>query len=234
MIMKKKVVNFTYYFWFFLLLFFIPISSGLFARGIFELLSSREFSSLMNFKITAEYSYYLSLILSLTTTMLVIVYLKKRFMLFEIEKDNNGTAFWMTIICYLLTQHIQIYFYPKWWNINKEKTLNYDLLKNTVETYSELYTFFLPHMSNAFFLFFAIQILIWISDIEKNFKEIRLLFKKLFFTKEELEKILDYKTEVPLEKKEEYKEKKESFLSQKKLFTYSDYKQFMKNIQLEN
>ncbi|WP_291725775.1 hypothetical protein [Bernardetia sp.] len=235
--MKKKVINFTYYFWFFVLLFAIPISCALFAGGIAELIRSKnEYVSFFLGKKAIDYGYpyFISLVLSLISSMLVVVYLKKRFMLFEIEKNNHGTLFWMIIACYLITQHIQIYFYPNWWVDNVKESLDYELLGNVTKKTSNLYVYILPHLLNTFFLFFAIQLLIWISDIEKSFKEVRLLFKKLFFTKEELQKIIDYKIEVPIENKDEFEEQKEFFLNQKKYFTYSDYKHFRKKIQFEN
>lgn len=238
--MKKKVLNLTYYFWFFLLLFAIPISCALFAEGILKLffLKNKYLLSLFqNGKLDYSVSYYLSLGLSLAATMLVVVFLKRRFMLYDLEKNNVGTLFWMVNACYLLTQHIQMYFFEKWWkydNYTRLRSLDIDLLENALVDYSNLYVYILPHLLNAFFLFFAIQILIWISDIEQNFRSVRLILRKIFFTKEEFEKIIDYKITVPIDKENEFKHEKEVFLNQKKYFTYSDYRYFIKKVQFEN
>jgi hypothetical protein len=237
--MKKKVLNFTYYFWFFLLLLIIPISCGLFAEGILKLFFLKNdylIFLFQNGELDYGISYYISLPLSLTATMLIVIFLKKRFMLYEIEKNNSKTLFWIINACYLLTQHVQMYFFEKWWkydNYNRLKSLDIGLLENILADYSNLYIYILPHLLNAFFLFFALQMLIWISDIEKNFKAIRLILRKIFFTKEELEKIIDYKITVPLDKTEEFKTEKEIFLNQKKHFTYSDYKHFHNKMQFE-
>ncbi|WP_338791953.1 hypothetical protein [Bernardetia sp. MNP-M8] len=238
--MKKKVLNLTYYFWFFLVLFAIPISCALFAEGILKLFFLKNqylLSLFQNGKLDYSVPYYISLALSLGATMLVVIFLKRRFMLYDLEKNNVGTLFWIVNICYLLTQHIQMYFFEKWWkydNYTRLRSLDIDLLENALADYSNLYVYILPHLLNAFFLFFAIQTLIWISDIEENFKTVRLILRKVFFTKEELEKIIDYKTDVPVDKEIEFKHEKEVFLSQKKYFTYSDYKHFIKKVQLEN
>ena len=238
--MKKKVLNLTYYFWFFLVLFAIPISCALFAEGILKLFFLKNqylLSLFQNGKLDYSVPYYISLALSLGATMLVVIFLKRRFMLYDLEKNNVGTLFWIVNICYLLTQHIQMYFFEKWWkydNYTRLRSLDIELLGNALADYSNLYVYILPHLLNAFFLFFAIQTLIWISDIEENFKIVRLILRKVFFTKEELEKIIDYKTDVPVDKEIEFKHEKEIFLNQKKYFTYSDYKHFIKKVQLEN
>lgn len=238
--MKKKVLNLTYYFWFFLLLFVIPISSALFAEGVLKLffLKNKYLLSLFqNGKLDYSVSYYLSLGLSLVATMLVVVFLKRRFMLYDLEKNNIGTLFWMVNACYLLTQHVQMYFFEKWWkydNYTRLRSLDIDLIENALVDYSNLYVYILPHLLNAIFLFFAIQILIWISDIEANFRTVRLLLRKVFFTKEELEKIIDYKIAIPINKENEFKHEKEVFLNQKKYFNYYDYKQFIKKVQFED
>ncbi len=238
--MKKKVLNLTYYFWFFLVLFAIPISCALFAEGILKLFFLKNqylLSLFQNGKLDYSVPYYISLALSLGATMLVVIFLKRRFMLYDLEKNNVGTLFWIVNICYLLTQHIQMYFFEKWWkydNYTRLRSLDIELLENALADYSNLYVYILPHLLNAFFLFFAIQTLIWISDIEENFKIVRLILRKVFFTKEELEKIIDYKTDVPVDKEIEFKHEKEIFLNQKKYFTYSDYKHFIKKVQLEN
>ncbi|PIY08313.1 MAG: hypothetical protein COZ18_12940 [Flexibacter sp. CG_4_10_14_3_um_filter_32_15] len=238
--MKKKVLNLTYYFWFFLLLVVIPISCAFFAEGLLKLFFLKNDYLVSLFwaeKIDYGFPYYISLALSLTATVLVVIFLKKRFMLYEIEKNNNGTIFWIINACYLLTQHIQMYFFEKWWkydNYTKLKSIDSKLLENTLAEYSNLYVYILPHLLNAFFLFFALQVLIWISDIEKNFRSVRLILKKIFFSKDEMEKILDYKIAVPIDKENEFKNEKEVFLNQKKYFTYSDYKQFIKKVQFKN
>ncbi|WP_375560545.1 hypothetical protein ACE193_23085 [Bernardetia sp. OM2101] len=238
--MKTKVFNLSYYFWFFLLFIIIPISCALFAEGILKLFFLKNqylLSLFQNGKLDYGISYYISLALSLVATMLVVVFLKKRFMLYEIEKNNSGTIFWIINACYLLTQHIQMYFFEKWWkydNYTRLRSIDSKLLENALADYSNLYVYILPHLLNAFFLFFAIQLLIWISDIEESFRTVRLILRKVFFTKEELEKIIDYKIDVPIGKEEEFKNQKEVFLNQKKYFTYSDYKHFIKKVQLEN
>jgi hypothetical protein len=237
--MKKKVLNLTYYFWFFLFLFVIPISSALFAEGILKLffLKNKYMLSLFqNGKLDYGVAYYISLALSLPTTMLVVVFLKRRFMLYDLEKNNVGTLFWLINVCYLLTQHVQMYFFEKWWkydNYTRLRSLDIELLENAISEYSNLYVYILPHLLNAFFLFFAIQTLIWISDIEENFKAIRLILRKVFFTKEELEKIIDYKINVPINKEELFEKEKENLLNQKTYFTYSDYRQFYNKVQFE-
>lgn len=238
--MKKKVLNLTYYFWSFLLLFIIPIGSALFAEGILKLFFLKNqylLSLFQNGKLDYSVPHYISLALSLPTTMLVVVFLKKRFMLYDLEKNNIGTLFWMVNACYLLTQHVQMYFFEKWWkydNYNRLKSLDIDILENILANYSNLYVYILPHLLNAFFLFFAIQILIWISDIEYNFKTVRLILRKVSFTKEELEKIIDYKITVPIDKEEEFKNQKEIFLAQSNYFTYSDYRHFHNKVQFED
>ncbi len=238
--MKKKVLNLTYYFWFFLLLFVIPISCGLLAEGILELFFIKNpyiLSLFQNGKLDYGLPYYISLSVSLLATMLVVVYLKRRFMIYDLEKNNIGTLFWIVNACYLLTQHIQMYFFEKWWkyeNYNKLKSLDIELLENALAEYSNLYVYILPHLLNAFFLFFAIQVLIWISDIEASFKTVRLILRKIYFTKEELEKIIDYKIKVPIDREIEFAEEKAFFLDQKKYFTYSDYRQFLKKVQFDS
>jgi len=237
--MKKKVLNLTYYFWFFLVLIVIPISCAFFAEGLLKLVFLKNEYMVSLFwaeKIDYGFSYYISLALSLVATMLVIVFLKKRFMLYNLEKNNITTLFWMINASYLLTQHIQMYFFEKWWkydNYTRLRSIDSTLLENALSDYSNLYVYILPHLLNAFFVFFVIQILMWISDIEENFRTVRLILRKIFFTKEELEKIIDYKMPVPLEKAEEFKHQKEVFLSQKKHFTYSDYRQFQSKVKLE-
>ncbi len=237
--MKKKVLNFTYFFWFFLFLFAIPVSCGLFSEGILKLFFLKNqyiLSFFQNGKLDYGLPYHISLLLSLPTTMLVIIFLKKRFMLYNLEKNNRSTLFWIVSACYLLTQHIQMYFFEKWWkydNYSRLKSLDIDLLENVLAEYSHLYIYILPHLLNAFFIFFAIQILIWISDIEENFKCVRLILRRVFFSKEELEKVIDYKIEVPLNKQELFEYQKEIFLGQKKLFTYSDFKEFQNKVQFE-
>jgi hypothetical protein len=237
--MKKKVLNLTYYFWFFLFLFVIPISCALFAEGILKLffLKNKYLLSLFqNGKLDYGVPYYISLALGLPTTMLVIIFLKRRFMLYDLEKNNVGTLFWIINACYLLTQHIQMYFFEKWWkydNYTRLRSLDIDLLENVLVDYSNLYVYILPHLLNAFFLFFALQVLIWISDIEKNFRAIRLILKKIFFSKDEMEKIIEYKIAIPVSKEEEFKHEKDVFLGQKKHFTYADYRQFHNKVQFE-
>ena len=238
--MKKRVLNLTYYFWFFLLLFIIPISCAFFAEGLLKLFFLKNQYLVSLFwaeKIDYGLSYYVSLALSLPTTMLVIFLLKKRFMIYDLEKNDTGTLFWIINACYLLTQHIQIYFFEKWWkydNYTRLRSIDSKLLEDALSEYSNLYVYILPHLLNACFLFFAIQILIWISDIEENFKTVRLLLRKVFFSKEEIEKIIDYRIAIPIDKEEEFKSEKEVFLSQKEYFTYSDYKQFIKKVQFES
>lgn len=235
--MKKKVINLTYYFWFFLLLFVIPIACAFFAEGILKLffLKNKYLLSLFqNGKLDYGVPYYISLALSLPTTMLVVIFLKRRFMIYDLEKNNIGTLFWIINACYLLTQHIQMYFFEKWWkydNYTRLRSLDIDLLEHALIDYSNLYVYILPHLLNAFFLFFAIQVLIWISDIEANFKAVRLLLRKVFFSKEEFEKIIDYKIATPVDKNDELIKTKEEFLSKKEYFTYSDYKHFLKKVQ---
>lgn len=237
--MKKRVLNLTYYFWFFLLLIVIPISCAFFAEGLLKLFFLKNDYLVSLFwaeKIDYGLSYYVSLALSLTATMLVVIFLKKRFMLYEIEQNNNGTIFWIINACYLMTQHVQMYFFEKWWkydNYTRLRSIDSKLIEDALAEYSNLYVYILPHLLNAFFLFFAIQVLIWISDIEENFRRVRLILRKVFFTKEELEKIIDYKITIPIGKEEEFKHQKEVFLSQKKYFTYSDYRQFHSKVQSE-
>ncbi|AFM06269.1 hypothetical protein Fleli_3967 [Bernardetia litoralis DSM 6794] len=237
--MKKKVLNLSYYFWLFLVLVLIPIACSLFAEGILKLFFLKNqyiLSLFQNGKLDYGFPYYISLALSLPTTMLVIIFLKNRFMLYDLEKNNVGTLFWIINACYLLTQHIQIYFFETWWkygNYTRLKSLDIDLLENALVDYSNLYIYILPHLLNVFFLFFAIQILIWISDIEENFKRVRLILRKVFFTKEELEKIIDYKIIVPIDKEEEFKHEKEVLFKKSTYFTYLDYRQFHNKVQFE-
>ena len=238
--MKKKVLNPAYYFLFFLILIVIPVSCALFAEGVLKLffLKNKYFISLFqNGKLNYGMPYYISLALSLPTTILVVILLKKRFMVYDLEKNNIGTLFWMINGCYLLTQHIQMYFFEKWWNYANYRnlgSLDIDLLENTLADYSHLYVYILPHLLNAFFLFFAIQILIYISDIEQNFKTVRLILRKVYFTKEELEKIIDYKTEVVIGKEEEFDYQKEILLNKSNYFTYSDYRHFHNKVQFKD
>ncbi|WP_338764701.1 hypothetical protein WAF17_00120 [Bernardetia sp. ABR2-2B] len=235
--MKKTVLNFAYYFWFILLLFIIPVSCALFAEGITQLIFLKnDYLKTLLKKGIIDYGfpYYISLLLSLVTTMLVVIYLKRRFMLYEIEKNNSGTIFWIINACYLLTQHVKLYFFGYWWTKSNYMNIDIDLLGNTLTEHSNLYVYILPHLLNVFFLFFAIQLLIRISDIEDSFKTVRLILRKVFFTKEEVETIIDYKISVPIGKEEEFENEKEIFLTQKKIFTYSDYKTFLKKVQFKN
>ena len=81
--MKKKVLNLTYYFWFFLLLVVIPISCAFFAEGLLKLFFLKNDYLVSLFwaeKIDYGFPYYISLALSLTATVLVVIFLKKRFM----------------------------------------------------------------------------------------------------------------------------------------------------------
>ena len=238
--MKKTVLNLTYYFWFFLLLLVIPISCALFAEGILKLFFIKNqylLSFFKNGRLDYGVPYYISLVLSLTVSMLVLIHLRRRFMLYNLEKSNITTLFWILNACYLLTQHVQMYFFERWWkydNYIRLRSLDIGLLESALSEYSNSYVYILPHLLNAVFLFFAIQLLIWISDIEESFKSVRLILRKVFFTKEELEKIIDYKMKIPIEKENEFKHEKEVFLSRKKYFTYSDYRHFIKKVQLEN
>jgi hypothetical protein len=217
----------------------IPISCALFAEGILKLFFLKNqylLSLFQNGKLNYGITYYISLALSLPTTMLVVVFLKRRFMLYDLEKNNIGTLFWMVNVCYLLTQHVQMYFFERWWkydNYTRLKSIDIDLLENALSDYSNLYVYILPHLLNAFFIFFAIQVLIWISDIEENFKTVRIILRKIFFTKEDLEKIIDYKIAIPINKEEEFEKEKELFLNQKTYFTYSDYRHFLNKVKFE-
>jgi hypothetical protein len=238
--MKRKFLNFTYYFWFFLFLFAIPISSALFAEGILKLFFLKNqylLSLFQNGKLDYGIPYYISLALSLAATMLVVVFLKRRFMLYDLERNNVGTLFWIINACYLLTQHIQMYFFKKWWkydNYTHFKSIDSKLLENAISEYSNLYVYILPHLLNVFFLFFAIQMLIRISDIEENFRTVRLILRKIFFTKKELEKIIDYKINIPVGKEEKFEREKKLLLNRKIYFTYSDYKEFRNKVQFED
>ncbi|MCC5943469.1 MAG: hypothetical protein JJT94_00935 [Bernardetiaceae bacterium] len=156
------------------------------------------------------YPFYLSVIPVLMLSVWILSYLRKTYLLFDLEstKFNFQILIFFSVFSYILTEYTlnSLFTESKWWLDN-----NYRAFNSSIAGASTIFA--IAHSLWVFYMLIALRFLSWLSFLDPHFKVLKTFWKKPEWSESEFVRIIRilYRKEYEME---DFIRHRDEFLSQ--------------------